>query len=74
MAVEVGKAEEEILDRMVESGFFESEDEAVRAAVLKYASELGFMDRKQIWNQIGSRERRDVSPGQLKQDLEKIEE
>ncbi len=74
MSVSTGKPEEKVLKKMIELGFFKSREEAVRAAVLKYASDMGFFDRKEIWKEITSFEKRDVSPKQLQDELERLED
>lgn len=74
MSVEIGELEERILKRMVKLGVFRSPSEALRAAILKYASELGLFDRKTVWEEITSFKRREVSPDHLKEDLERLED
>lgn len=39
--IKLEKAEEQVLDKMVESGLFSTKDEAARAAIVKYAYDLG---------------------------------
>jgi len=39
--VKLERAEEDVLKKMVETGLFQSKDEAARAAIIKYASDLG---------------------------------
>lgn len=67
-------AEEEAIRRMVQAGLFASRDEAVRAAILKYALDLGLLHREDLWTQISQAGRREVSPEALKADLERLED
>jgi len=68
------KAEQEALDRLVEAGFFLSRDEAARAAILKYALDIGVLNRKAIWQQMETAKRRKITPKQLAKDLETLED
>ena len=42
-AIKLEKAEEEALEKMVRVGLFPSKDEAARAAIIKYASDIGVL-------------------------------
>lgn len=68
------KAEEQALDRLVKAGLFSTRNEAARAAILKYAMDVGVLDRADIWREIEKVERRRVSPEQLARDLEALED
>ena len=68
------KAEQEALDHLVETGFFLSRDEAARAAILKYALDIGVLNRKAIWQQMETAKRRKITPKQLAKDLETLED
>ena len=72
-AIKVDKAEEEALERLVKTGLFLSKDEAARAAIIKYASDMGILSPRILWQKIAGRKRRKVSPGQLMKDLDAIE-
>lgn len=72
-AIKLEKAEEDALEKMVEVGLFPSKDEAARAAIIKYASDLGILSSEMLWNKIGKYKRRKVTPKQLMKDLEMIE-
>ncbi len=72
--VKLEKAEEDVLVKMVEAGLFSSKDEAARAAIVKYASDLGIIDPAMLWNRIDKHKRRKVTPEQLMKDLEAIED
>ncbi|MDY6788362.1 MAG: hypothetical protein SVV03_00195 [Candidatus Nanohaloarchaea archaeon] len=74
MPVTVGEAEKQILHQMVETGLFESEDEVVRASILKYASDMGLFDRGSLWRKIKNHKKRDISPDELKEELERLED
>ena len=58
---------------MVKVGLFPSKDEAVRAAIIKYATDLGIFSPEMLWGRILRHKRRKVTPDQLKKDLEAIE-
>ena len=68
------KAEQEALDHLVEVGFFPSRDEAARAAILKYAMDIGVLNRKTIWQEMETAKRRRITPKQLAKDLENLED
>ena len=70
----LGKTEEEALDNMVEVGLFTSRDEAARAAILKYAMDMGVVSRQAIWQEMEKIKRRKVTPAQLAKDLETLED
>jgi Arc/MetJ-type ribon-helix-helix transcriptional regulator len=67
------RAEEQALDRLVKAGLFSTRSEAARAAILKYAMDVGVLDRVDIWREIEKVQRRGVSPDQLAKDLETME-
>jgi Arc/MetJ-type ribon-helix-helix transcriptional regulator len=72
-AIKLEKAEEEALEKMVRVGLFPSKDEAARAAIIKYASDIGVLSPETLWNRIIRHKRRKVTPEQLMKDLEMIE-
>ena len=72
-AIKLEKAEEEALERLVKTGLFLSKDEAARAAIIKYASDMGILRPRILWQKVSGRKRRKVSPGQLMKDLDTIE-
>lgn len=72
-AIKLEKAEEEALEKMVRAGLFPSKDEAARAAIIKYASDIGVLSPEMLWNKIVRHKRRKVTPEQLMKDLETIE-
>jgi len=72
-AIKLDKVEEGALEKMVQIGLFPSKDEAARAAIIKYASDLGIISPEMLWNRIDKYKRRKVTPKQLMKDLEVIE-
>ncbi|MEK6591423.1 MAG: hypothetical protein AABZ11_12185 [Nitrospinota bacterium] len=72
--VKLERAEEDVLKKMVEAGLFQSKDEAARAAIIKYASDLGVFSPEVLWKRIGRHKRRKVTPEKLMKDLEAIED
>lgn len=68
------KAEEKALDNLVEAGLFASRDEAARAAILKYAMDIGVLSRHAIWQEMEKVKKRKVTPEQLAEDLERLED
>ncbi len=73
IAIKLEKTEEDVLEKMVRVGLFPNKDEAARAAIIKYASDLGIFSPEMLWNKIGKFKRRKVTPKQLIKDLEEIE-
>lgn len=73
-AIKLERAEEDALNKMVKKGLFANKDEAARAAIVKYASDLGILSPAMMWNKISKHKKRKVTPEQLKKDLEAIED
>jgi len=73
-AIKLEKAEEEALEKMVKVGLFPSKDEAARAAIVKYASDIGILSPEILWDKITRYKRRKVTPKQLMKDLNVIED
>lgn len=73
-AIKLERAEEDALNKMVKKGLFANKDEAARAAIVKYASDLGILSPAMMWNKISKHKKRKVTPEQLKRDLEAIED
>lgn len=74
LKVHLESAEEEAVERMVRAGLFASRDEAVRAAILKYALDLGLLRREDLWSKITQAARRGVAPEELATDLKRLED
>lgn len=72
--IKLERAEEDALNKMVKKGLFANKDEAARAAIVKYASDLGILSPTMMWNKISKHKKRKVTPEQLKKDLEAIED
>ncbi len=68
-AIQLERAEDDALERMVEVGLFPSKDEAARAAIIKYAADLGFLSPEVLWQKITRHKRRKVTPTQLMKDI-----
>ena len=68
------KAEEEALDHLVKVGLFTNRDEAARAAIFKYAMDIGVLNRQVLWREMENVKRRKVTPDQLAKDLETLED
>ena len=64
--------EANLLDSMVKSSLFNSKSEAIRAALVNYSLQSGFLDKKEIWKEIGKHARRKISDGMLEKNLAKI--
>jgi Arc/MetJ-type ribon-helix-helix transcriptional regulator len=73
MAIKLEKTEEAVLEKMVKAGLFSNRDEAARAAIIKYASDIGIFSPQALWDKITVHKKRKVSPDQLKKDLEAVE-
>lgn len=63
--------EAKLLDTMVKSGLFNSKSEAIRAALVNYSLQSGFLDKKEIWREIEEHTRRKVSDSVLGEDIAK---
>ena len=72
-AIKLERAEEEALEKMVKTGLFANRDEAARAAIVKYAADIGILSPATLWGKITRHKRRKVTPEQLKKDLEALE-
>jgi len=59
---------------LVKAGLFPSRDEAARAAIFKYAMDIGVLNRKSIWQEMETAKRREVTPKRLEKDLETLED
>ena len=66
--------ESDILNNMVDTGLFNTKSEAIRSALVHYSLELGFFDKKKLWDEIKKIPRRKVSPQQLAIDIKKIKD
>jgi hypothetical protein len=71
-AIKIERAQEDVLERMVLLGLFPTKDEAARAAIIKYASDLGLVSPEMLWNKISRHKRRKVTPSQLMKDIEAV--
>ncbi len=71
--IELERFEEEALEKMVSVGLFSNQDEAVRASIIKYASDLGVISSGNLWSDLNKQKKRSVTPEQLMADLEAIE-
>lgn len=67
-------AEAELLDRLVRSGLFATKSEAIRAALVKYGSDLGLLRAKDLWAAIDATPRRRVRGNQLRKDVLKAKD
>ena len=67
-------AEAELLDRMVRSGLFATKSEAVRAALVKYGTDLGLLRARDVWAAIDRTPRRRVSTDRLREQVRKAED
>ncbi len=65
--------ENRILEKMVESGLFNSKSEAIRSSLVHYAIHLDLFKRKQLWKNIQKTKKRKIAPKQLARELEAIE-
>ena len=74
MRFNLNRPEKDALDQMVKIGLFNNRDEAARAAIVKYAMDIGVLNRQAIWRKMEGVRRRKVFPGQLARDLEILED
>ena len=73
-AIKLKKNEEDVLDRIVKTGLFTNKEDAARAAIVKYASDLGILRPSTMWDKIAKHKKRKVTPEQLKKALETLED
>ena len=64
--------EAKLLDTMVKSGLFNSKSEAIRAALVNYSMQSGFLDKKEIWKDMEKRHRRKVIDSVLRENIAKV--
>tara|TARA_B100000315_G_scaffold226413_1_gene233332 strand:- start:121 stop:378 length:258 start_codon:yes stop_codon:yes gene_type:complete len=66
--------EAKVLDEMIKKGLFNTKSEAIRSALVHYSLELGLLGRAKLWKEIQEFPKRKITPEQLAQDLEKLED
>lgn len=64
--------EAKLLDTMVKSGLFNSKSEAIRAALVNYSMQSGFLDKKEIWRDIEKHHRRKASDSMLRENIANV--
>jgi len=64
--------EADLLNEMVRLGLFNSKSEAIRAAILMYAVDIGLLRRRDLWSRIERYPKRGVSTKKLERDLSSI--
>lgn len=64
--------EAKLLDTMVKSGLFNSKSEAIRAALVNYSLQSGFLDKKDIWKEIEKHRRRKFSDSVLEENIVRV--
>lgn len=64
--------EAKLLDTIVKSGLFNSKSEAIMAALVNYSMQSGFLDKKEIWKDIGKHHRRKASDSILKKSIANV--
>ncbi len=66
--------EAELLDRMVRSGLFATKSEAIRAALVKYGTDLGLLRARDLWATIDAQPRRRIPIKKLREKVRKAED
>ena len=66
--------EAELLERMVRSGLFATKSEAIRAALVKYGTDLGLLRAQDAWAAIETRPKRAISRERLREEVKKAED
>ena len=74
LSVKFRGAEAKLLERLVQSGLFATKSEALRAAPVKYGSDLGLLRARDLWAAIDATARRLVSPAKLREQVRKAED
>ncbi len=64
--------EANILNKMVNSGLFNTKSEAIRSALVHYSLELGLIGREKLWKEINKFPERKVSAKQLAKELKNL--
>ncbi len=65
--------EAEVLNRMIDSGLFNTKSEAIRSALVHFSLELGLLGKEKLWNEIQQFPKRKVAPQQLAKELDALE-
>ncbi|GEM_PF-732835 len=52
--------ESDLLNKIVESGLFNSKSEAIRAAFVKYCADVGLLNENEFWTNIVKKVRQDL--------------
>ncbi|MBI2558229.1 hypothetical protein HYW20_02815 [Candidatus Woesearchaeota archaeon] len=58
--------ESELLNKIVESGMFNSKSEAIRAAFVKYCADVGLLEESKFWTGIVKRMREELQKDKRK--------
>jgi Arc/MetJ-type ribon-helix-helix transcriptional regulator len=74
LTVKFKGAEADLLDRLVRSGLFATKSEAIRAALVKYGTDLGLLRARDLWAAIDGRARRRVTDSTLRRQVRKAED
>lgn len=72
--LKLGTSEQEAIDRMIKAGLFNTRDEAIRVAIIKYAIDVGLLSPGELWEEIQNYGRRDINPEKLQRDLDELED
>ena len=59
LTLEFRGVESNLLREMVESGLFNTKSEAIRAAVVRYGTEIGLINKNKLWEEINKTRRRE---------------
>ena len=73
LTVKFKGAEVDLLDRLVRSGLFATKSEAVRAALVKYGTDLGLLRAGDLWAEIDRTPRRRVTDRALLDRVKKVD-
>lgn len=65
--------EADVLDKMINSGLFNTKSEAIRSALVHYSLELGLIGKEKLWTQIQKFPKRKVEAKNLQKELEELE-
>ena len=74
LTVKFKGAEADLLDRLVRSGLFATKSEAVRAALVKYGTDLGLLRARDLWAAIDGTARRRVTDRALRRQVRTAED
>ena len=66
--------ESEMLEKIVNSGIFNTKSEAIRAAIVHYSLELGLVNKVGMWKEIQKYPKKKISEQELIKKIHRVKE